>query len=170
MTNNRERALPEGYAITDARWRDLTKDQQQTVLQILKNGGAVSVSSAKKALPNATALVLLRHHGAIVGIGTIKPERVGYAKDKQAPEKAGYAFDPKMLELGYVVVHNDHRNKKLSGDIVTALLTRYDGPLFATTDAPNMKHTLRNRDFVQRGQEWKGKRGTLSLWLLDGKT
>lgn len=168
MTDNRKRALPEGYAIADARWCDLNKDQQQTVLQTLKEGGAVSVPSAKQTLPNAT-MVLLHHHDAIVGVGAIKPERVRYAKGKQTSNTSGYAFNPTTLELGYVVVHDDHRDKKLSGDIVTALLDRYDGPLFATTDVQTMKYTLGNRGFVQRGQKWEGERGTLSLWLRDGK-
>lgn len=170
MTNPDRRVLPAGYAIAETRWSALDKSQQQAVLQILDEGKAVSVRSAKKELPHVTTLVLLRHHDAIVGVGTIKPERVWYAGDVQSPEKSGHRFDPKMLELGYVVVHNDHCDKKLSGDIANALLARHKGPLFATTDDQKMKYTLGNRDFTQNGKEWKGIRGTLSLWLREPKS
>ncbi len=169
MTKTGNRELPQGYVLSDARWRDLDASQQQVVLQILEDGKAVGVASAKKELPNVTALVLLRHHETIVGVGTIKPERVWYAEDVQSAKKSGHSFDPKMLELGYVVIHHDHHNKGLSGDIASALLARHDGPLFATTDARAMKYTLGNRGFVQHGKEWKGKRGTLSLWLRGPK-
>jgi len=167
MTANHE--LPEGYALGETRWTDLNPVQQQNVLKILDDGRAVSVASAKLELPKVATLVLLQHHEVIVGMGTIKQERIWYAKDVQSAQKSGHAFDPKMRELGYVVVHNDHQNKKLSGHIANALLARHDGPLFATTDAQTMKYALGNRGFTRHGREWKGQRGTLSLWLRDGK-
>lgn len=170
MAGTRERKLPEGYAIAETRWHDLDKTQKQSVLQILRHGKAVSVQSAATELPNVTSLVLLWYQDAIVGVGTIKPERVWYAEAIQSPQKSGHVFDPKMLELGYIVVQEAHRDKKLSGDIANALLDRHDGPLFATTDAQNMKYTLGNRGFVQLGKEWKGKRGRLSLWLREPKS
>ncbi|MDE2184521.1 MAG: hypothetical protein KGJ78_15995 [Alphaproteobacteria bacterium] len=166
MTDNRK--LPDGYGVADASWRDLTKDQQQTVLKILGDGKAVDVASAKVELPHVTALVLLRHHDAIVGVGTIKPERVWYAKDVQSAKKSGHPFDPKTLELGYVVVAQDHQDKKLSSHIADALLAGHKGALFATTDKEKMKSALGHRGFVQHGNEWKGRNGTkLSLWLRE---
>jgi hypothetical protein len=39
------------------------------------------------------------------------------------------------------------------------------GTLFATTDDEFMKKTLSVAGFASKGNEWKGRRGMLSLWL-----
>jgi hypothetical protein len=42
---------------------------------------------------------------------------------------------------------------------------QYAGPLFATTSNGRMKSTLGKARFAQKGQEWHGESGWLSLWL-----
>jgi hypothetical protein len=167
MTNTTARALPDRYEIVETRWNNLDEEQQKTVLLLLKEGGAVSIASVRQELPHATTFLLLTYAGVIVGVGAIKSERVRYAELVQSDQRSGYPFDPKTLELGYVVVAEDHRNKGLSGDITSTLLNRYKGALFATTDKENMKCSLSHRGFKQHGKEWKGNRGTLSLWLRE---
>jgi len=44
-------------------------------------------------------------------------------------------------------------------------LHNQDGPLFATTDDVRMKATLGKVGFTQKGYEWDGDRGRLSLWV-----
>jgi hypothetical protein len=41
------------------------------------------------------------------------------------------------------------------------------GPLFATTYNERMKKTLGKAGFVKKGQEWKGRKHMLSLWLKE---
>lgn len=167
MANAPTSPLPDGYTrelrLPPVR---LTAAEFMAALDLLTAGEAVSVASAREEIPRAKALALVKKDGELVGIGTIKSERRWYAEDVQAAEKSGFKFDSDMLELGYVAVSAKHGGKHFSGRIVDALLSHYDGSLFATTDHARMKSTLANRGFVREGKEWEGQRGTLSLWLL----
>jgi len=57
-----------------------------------------------------------------------------------------------------------HRGQHLSTRIVRCLREVNDGRLFATTDDEKMKTVLARAGFEQKGREWMGQRGTLSLW------
>jgi GNAT superfamily N-acetyltransferase len=107
-------------------------------------------------------VVLARRDGVIVGVGAIKRVRVTYAKS--VGDKSCVTFPADTHELGYVAVHPNHQGKGLSHRIVRALLTEYQGRLFATTSSERMKHTLKQAGFVQKGKGWKGRTGTLSFW------
>jgi RimJ/RimL family protein N-acetyltransferase len=72
-----------------------------------------------------------------------------------------------MPELGYVAVDSDHQGRGLSSRIVAALLSEHAGPLFATTDNEFMKKTLAKSGFMQKGKEWNGQRGRLTLWIKE---
>jgi hypothetical protein len=52
----------------------------------------------------------------------------------------------------------------LSDCIVRVLLKKASGRLFATTSSPYMKDTLLRFGFVDKGKEWKSKKGMLSFW------
>ena len=155
--------LPEGYMLVRCDPAELSPNMIDAVIAVLQAGGAVDVNSARDAIPAATALFLLLYRGELVGLGAIKGGRPWYARRVQ--ERSGHAFDQAMLELGYVSVCPGHTRLHLSGHIVDALLSEYDGALFATTDHERMKSTLGHRGFVQYGVEWDGDRGALSLWL-----
>jgi hypothetical protein len=125
----------------------------------------VDPDSAAAELPRAVAVAVARRGDEIVGVGAIKRVRTDYAARRA--DLSGAPFNPDTPELGYVAVDGNHRSKGLSGRIVAALLSKHNGPLFATTDNQYMKSTLTTAGFVQKGCEWKGGRGTLSLWLKD---
>ncbi|MSV35203.1 MAG: hypothetical protein EXQ47_06330 [Bryobacterales bacterium] len=104
-----------------------------------------------------------------VGVGAIKQPRQGYARGIAGADKSGFAFDPQMNELGYVAVLAAHRGGR-SGQIMNSLLERFNISLWATTSDELMKHSLRNRGFLQKGNEWLNAKGKkLSLWLRYSK-
>ena len=164
-SSNQSSELLHGYAIEK---RDPSKlsSELATLLRLLKDGGAVDVVSAELEIPHATALYVLLHEGAVVGLGTIKQEREWYAERVQSAEKSHHPFNVKMLELGYVVVADEHGGKHLSGHIADAILADYRAATCSQPrTVPKMKSTLKNRGFVQKGKEWDGERDPLSLWL-----
>jgi GNAT superfamily N-acetyltransferase len=146
---------------------DLSKQELGECIDLVASGNAVDPQSARRGLPKAVLIAVVRTDGKIVGVGAIKRTRPEYASDKAV--RSGVTFCTTTLELGYVCVAADHQRKGLSGRIVESLTQRYTRPLFATTSSPAMKKTLRSVGFVKRGCEWEGNSGVmLSLWLKKG--
>lgn len=144
---------------------DLTDTDRKACIKLIAEGDAVDPDSAANELPLASAVVTIRKDNEIVGVGVIKRIRTGYAAD--IAKKSHWSFDPATPELGYVSISEAHQGARLSGQIVTKLLTHATSTLFATTSNERMKKTLERAGFAQQGQEWKGKKAALSLWLRD---
>jgi RimJ/RimL family protein N-acetyltransferase len=144
---------------------DLTDADRKACIKLIAEGDAVDPDSAADELPLASAVVTIRKNNEIVGVGVIKRIRAGYAAD--IAKKSRWSFDPAIPELGYVAISEAHQGARLSGQIVTKLLTHATSTLFATTSNERMKKTLARAGFVQQGREWKGKKTMLSLWLRD---
>lgn len=155
--------LPDGYSLVRRNPTTMRASEVDIAIPILRAGGAVDVSAARRGIPAATVLFYLHYRDNLVGLGAIKEKRPWY--NHRIEKKAGYAFESSMLELGYVAVDPEHQGRRLSGRIVDELIAVCGGQLFATTDNELMKLTLSHRDFVQRGNQWSGTRGPLSLWL-----
>jgi len=142
----------------------LSEEEREACDDIVKSGGALIVS-AKADISNAEVLVIARAGGVIVGLGVIKQIRRKYASD--IAKKSAFKFNPETRELGYVAVDKLHQRKGLSVRIVAELLASFRESLFATTDHQGMKRTLERAGFRQKGNEWLGQRGKLSLWIKD---
>lgn len=153
-----------GYAVEYCSFNKLGEEERATCVDIVTAGGAVKLVYAEAELPLAPVVALVRSGQEIVGVGAIKRIRPYTAS---VARYSGYPFNPNTNELGYVAVDDKHENRGLSSRIVTALLSKHDGPLFATTDDDRMKNTLRKAGFQMKGHEWDGDRGCLSLWLKD---
>ena len=150
------------YSVTTRAADTLTQAERARCIEILKEGEAVNVDTAREELPHSVALVVARHGDEIVGVGTIKRPRAWYAA--KVSKSSGAPVPAETPELGYVAVAKAHRGKHLSSRIFDALLASHEGALFATTDDDKMKHLLETRGFAKKGDEWPGQRGTLSQW------
>ena len=150
---------------------ELSQEEIETCVSVIRAGCAVDPESASQELPHAIAVAIVRAGEEIVGVGAVKSQRPDYATRIASDEKSGFLFDPEMHELGYVAVLESSRDQRLSSQIVERLLACYDGPLWATTSSARMRTSLKNRGFVRRGKDWpsskKGKQ--LSLWIKQGK-
>jgi hypothetical protein len=154
------------YAVSLCAPGSMTKEEIADCIDVIKTGEAVDLVSAKRELPLASVLAVVRAGTAIVGVGAIKRRRGTYAA--KIARVSGVSFPPETLELGYVAVLPDHRGHKLSGKIVDALLSPYKGRLFATTYNNRMKSVLKNAGFINKGKEWLGrKKQMVSFWDLE---
>ncbi|MBX9815462.1 MAG: hypothetical protein A4S12_04380 [Proteobacteria bacterium SG_bin5] len=149
---------------------DLSPEDRLSVAQLVVDGGAVEgdVGQLAGRLKNARMLALLREQATdrIVGVASLKSPDPGYRLNKfddAGVAITGYEAAP---ELGYVVVAKDMRGKQLSGRLVELIAKEIREPTFATTDSDTMKSNLFRSGFIRVGQEWKGQKGTLSLWTL----
>jgi hypothetical protein len=145
---------------------NLSSDEFQTCLALLEQGNAVDVEYARKELPRAVCIALRRDAGEIVALGAVKRIRPNYAADKA--DRAGFQFDSNIHEVGYIVVRESHRDKKLSRPILEALLASFDSrPLFATTFNERMMTSLGRCGFEKKGKKWQNPKGDwLSLWIM----
>lgn len=132
-------------------------------VSIITRGTAVDPESATTELPKARLVAIVREGAHIVGVGAIKRPRPQYASN--VAKKSNFTFDRNTLELGYIAVEEAHRGHHLADSIVETLLYNYQGALFATTSNERMKRALKKAGFEQNGDEWKGRRNTLSLWI-----
>ena len=147
----------------------LSNEEREACISLIKEGGAVDPKNAEAELPLAKLVTIKRAGKNIVGVGAIKRCRPQYAYS--IAEKSKFQFDPCSHEFGYVAIKESHRNQRLSHMITEKLLSKFqERPLFATTSNENMKRTLRKAGFVQRGEEWMGKKEQLSLWIKNGES
>lgn len=145
---------------------DLSQKDIGRCVDIISKGGATG-NSVNQLLPEAELLAIARpcSGGDIVGIGAIKVARPEYAEEIAGKDKSDFPFDVNTTELDFIAVDPSHQNKGIASSIMKELNPIHKGGLFAITDDPNMKKTLEHFNFEQKGKEWKGKRGILSLWI-----
>lgn len=154
---------PKDYDVKTCAPGDLTKADLAACVAIIESGEAVDPAAARAELPRSRLLAIARTEDRIVGVGAIKRARPHYAS--QIAKRSGQTFSPDAPELGYVAVDSRHQGNSLSHRMVAALLSDHQGFIFATTSNDRMKKTLSKAGFVQKGQEWKGQTGRLSLWI-----
>jgi GNAT superfamily N-acetyltransferase len=126
-------------------------------LTLLADGGAVDLRFASRLLPLASAVSLARYGGEIVGLAALKTLRIDYIE--RISSKSGFQLSADSLELGYVVVSEQHRGKGLGASLVSCLMEIARHPLFATTYEPTMVRILRAQGFEVRGRTWKSRHG-----------
>ena len=144
---------------------ELSEADLVTCFAIVRGGDAVNPATMRADLPRASVLVLAREGNRIVGVGAIKAVRRRYTS--KIATRSGFPFATDTPELGYVAVDTAHRGHRLSHRIVAKLLSKHQGPLFATTSVEPMKRTLAKAGFVKQKHEWDGRTGKLSLWLRE---
>jgi predicted GNAT family N-acyltransferase len=165
MIGKSKKDKSENYDVKACAPGDLSPEELEACVTIIRRGAAVNQHSAEAELPQAELLAVARSGDDIVGVGVIKRIRRVYASS--IADRSGASFDQDTPELGYVAVDYEHRRHGLSHRIVAELLSKHDGRLFATTSDDYMKKILTKAGFKQKGREWEGQSGQLSLWDKD---
>jgi hypothetical protein len=93
------------YDVRNCPASDLSEQELGRCIDLVASGKAVDPRSARRELPKAVLIAVVRAHGNIVGVGAIKRARTAYASDKAAKSVAA-----------------DHQRKGLSGRIVESLI------------------------------------------------
>jgi predicted GNAT family N-acyltransferase len=130
--------------------------------EILKEGAAVDVGSAKRSLGDSKKIVLAKKGKEIIALAALKPFRSKYAAKIALQSSA--TIEPNTIELGYVAVRQAYRSKGLGRDLIQVLLEGEKYPLFATTASAAMKKILSEQGFTKSGKPWEDQAGRLTLW------
>jgi predicted GNAT family N-acyltransferase len=142
--------------------KPLSQTTVRICAEILKEGAAVDVGSAKRGLGNAKKIALAKNGKEIIAVAALKAFRPKYAA--KVAQQSSATIERDTLELGYVGVRLAHRGKGLGGDVVQALLEGVNDPLFATTSSSAMAKILSGHGFTKSGKPWSGMAGRLTLW------
>lgn len=149
---------------------DLSLDEQRSVARLVKDGGAIegTVEDIFRRLKRTRKLALLRINATdrIVGVAALKTPMQTYREGTFAAAGFPIIGYEAALELGYVVIAEKMKGRRLSGSLVDAIVKEIREPTFATTDDNTMRNNLQRSGFTQVGQEWRGIKDTLSLWTI----
>ena len=141
----------------------LTEPARKECVALIANGGAVDRAYVEQWFPLSVVVAVKWSGAEVVGVGVIKPARPHTAT---VARESGFELPPKMHELGYITVKDEHQGQGISRALVKALHTAHEAPLYATTSNERMRSTLRRFGFEPRGNEWRGNEGSmLSLWV-----
>ena len=150
-------------AVRTVRPSKLTEAVSKECMALIVSGGAVERRHVEYWFPLSVVVAVKWSDGEVVGVGVIKRARTYTAT---VAARSGFALDPKMHELGYVRVKDEHQGKQYSRELVEALQVAHEAPLFATTSSKPMRRTLERCGFVKQGNEWAGGDDSmLSLWV-----
>jgi len=151
------------------RFSELASDDARAVAELVAAGGAIIGTAEEIAgrLKRARCIAILREDstGRIVGIAALKRPQQAYRLNKFADAGVPIKGYEEALELGYVVVAEDMRGRRLSRRLVELVADEIGEPVFATTGSGTMKNNLERSGFAQVGREWRGNSGALSLWI-----
>ena len=132
-------------------------------MALIAEGGAVNRAYVEEWFPLSVVVAVKWSGAEVVGVGVIKPARPHTAT---VARQSDFKLHPKMRELGYITVKDEHQGQGISRAIVKALHSAHEAPLYATTSDERMRRTLERCGFVRRGNEWPGNDGSmLSLWV-----
>lgn len=152
--------LPD-WTITIAR-KPLSQTSIAVCAEILKEGAAVDVGSAKRGLDSAKKIVLAKNGKEIIALAALKAFRPRYAG--KIALQSSTTIEPDTIELGYVAVRRAYRGKGLGRDMIRTLLEGVKDSLFATTTSTAMGKILSAENFAKSGKPWNGQTGRLTLW------
>ena len=132
-------------------------------MELITEGGAVNADYVERWFPLSVVVAVKWSGAEVVGVGVIKPPRPHTAT---VARQSGSELNPKMHEMGYISVKEGHQGQGISRDIVEALHSAHEAPLYATTSNKRMRSTLERCGFVRQGNDWPGDEGSmLSLWV-----
>jgi ribosomal protein S18 acetylase RimI-like enzyme len=137
--NSKEKLATESVAQPAAEYtvntvKKLSQSAIEVCVEILKEGAAVNITTARKVLSDAKRIALARQGKQIIGLAVIKPFRSAYVAKLAKQSSAN--IEPGTSELGYVAIREICRGDGLGKKLVQELLSDMPEPLFSTTASP----------------------------------
>lgn len=137
-----------------------TPDELETIykarfIAFVTNAGEVNPATLPGLVESAALLVMLFAEETLIGTAAVKTpfahHRSGEFTKAQVPDLAKrYPF-----ELGWVVMHPDHRRRGHGRTVVTEAARRAPGGTYATTKTKSMHAILKETGFHVLGQPYR---------------
>lgn len=148
---------------------NLTDDEITATAVLICSGGALpaEIKTLKGRLRRSSILAIYREEDQVLAVASLKKPNPNYRIGVFEKASVSLGRLQSAPELGYVTVDEKMRSKGLAGKLVSVLLDNLEEPCYATTNNNSMKRILERAGFSEKGQAWKGQRGSLSLWTTE---
>lgn len=134
---------------------DMTEQERDEFTAFVGDAGEVSLATLPGLVEQAASLITAYVDGKLIGTAAIKRPHPGHRRDEFAKAGAMPHADSFPLELGWVVVHPDHRQRGLGRAMVAAAVSAAPREgLYATTKTEGMKRILARLGFEKLGSEY----------------
>ena len=148
----------------------LSPSEKAGFVAFVTGAGEVDPETLPGLVDRAAALVMLLDGDAIIGTAAIKTpfaaHRQGEFEKAKVPQQA--AVFP--LELGWIVVHPDHRRQGHAHTLVAAAVgAASDSGLYATTKTDQMRPILEENGFVVQGEPYPSVLNPAVMLTLFGR-
>lgn len=131
---------------------EMTAADKAAFIDFVNAGGEVNPATLPDLVENAVALVLLFNDGALIGTAAIKEPHPGHRRGEFAKADIAACADDFFLELGWVVVHPDHRKRGHAGSLVREAIALVGATgVYATTKTHRMRMILEESGFEAMG-------------------
>lgn len=146
----------------------LGKKQIGRIACAIAAGEEVDTDSLITRVRAAAWLAIVSVDGKPSGVGALKLPTLNHREqvtDRSGIDVSEYAV---RYELGWVVVDSRMRGRKLSRQIVSALLAKAGtAGVFCTVRADNLaiQKACAGYGFIEQGRRWHGNRGLLALGI-----
>ncbi|MCY1172824.1 GNAT family N-acetyltransferase [Sphingomonas echinoides] len=148
----------------------LSAVEKATFVAFVAGAGEVDPETLNVLVERAAALVMLLEGDTIIGTAAIKTPFAAHRQgefEKATVPKQATAFP---LELGWIVVHPDHRRRGHARTLVTAAVqTASSGGLYATTKTDQMRQILEESGFAVQGEPYRSVLNPTVMLTLFGR-
>ena len=147
----------------------LTTDERQQILDLILLGNEVDSSTLSRSLSQSALIGIYKDKDKVIATATIKKPLGSYKKGIFTKAKTNLSADNYFFELGYVIVDENHRNKKLGQTLCQELCKLFlSKNIFATTRTNNtyMQKILADNLFIEQGTPYCSRDNTTLLKLF----
>jgi predicted GNAT family N-acyltransferase len=142
----------------------MTKQEIDEFIAFVGEGGEVNLATLDGLVNQAEALITLRIDETLIGTAAIKRPHDGYRQGAFRKAGVGALAQRFPLELGWVVVHRDHRRQGHARALVKGALAAVPlHAIYSTTKSDPMRRILPEFGFALQGHAYK------SAILADGE-
>jgi len=148
--------------------RDCSAEDLDEFKRLVREGGEVNLNTFDGLVPGALALAFVRWHGELAAVGALKNPNLGYRSKVFTKAKVDNP-DHYSYELGWMIVREPYRGRKLSSLAVASLVSSLGGQsAYATsrTDNHAMHVAMKNAGFVTVGNAYASDRRNASMRLF----
>jgi len=133
---------------------ELTDEEKAEFVNFVADAGEVALATLPALVESAVALITM-HDGQLIGTAAIKRPYDQHRRDAFAKAGAPELADKFPLEIGWIVVHPNHRKNGNGSALVRAAIDAASSDsVYATTKSDGMKRILSRLGFEKLGDDY----------------
>ncbi|MCW2337494.1 GNAT superfamily N-acetyltransferase [Sphingobium sp. B2D3A] len=149
----------------------LSPSEKEAFAAFVAAAGEVNPDTLPGLVDRAAALVMLRQGDTIIGTAAIKTPFTAHRRGEFEKATVSQQADAFPLELGWIVVHPDHRRQGHARTLVAAAVEAVPtSGLYATTKTDQMQPILEENGFIVQGEPYQSLLNPAVMLTLYGRS